>query len=164
MSPVCHSCSFLCQYRVNTTKDRFHPGGTRMGQASNPAPYAVRACAPAARLPRDTPHRGSASPQGRTRWGARPGRNVPPAGALACSARLDMSRAPSAHCYEDSVINGVIGLRGVPRPVTTLEAGESLVTLRTYTLACGPVFGAHFTQLKDDGTQPRFSSSFHPYG
>lgn len=130
------------------------------GASLEPGPV----CGPAARLPHDTRHRGSASPQGRARCGARPGRNVPPAGAFACSARLDVSGAPSAPCYEDSVVNGVTDQRGVPRPVTTLGAGDSLVTLRTYTLACGPVFGAHFTQLKDDGTQPRFSSSFHPYG
>ena len=160
MSFLLFSIPISCQYYDRPFPSRRNADGAGL----EPGPVAVRACDPAARLLHDTRHSGSASPQGRTRCGVCPGRNVPPAGALACSARLDLSRAPSAHCYEDSVINGMIDLRGVPRPVTTLEAGESLVTLRTYTLACGPVFGAHFTQLKDDGTQPRFSSSFHPYG
>jgi len=39
----------------------------------------------------------------------------------------------------------VVDLRGVPLPVSILWAGDSLVNRRTYTLACGPVFGAHFT-------------------
>ena len=38
----------------------------------------------------------------------------------------------------------MVDLRGVPFPVFTLLAGDSLVNLRTYTLASGPVYGAHF--------------------
>lgn len=39
----------------------------------------------------------------------------------------------------------MVDLRGVPHLVTTVWAGDSLVNRRTYTLARGPVFGAHFT-------------------
>ena len=77
----------------------------------------------------------------------RPGRNVPPAGALTCSARFDASGTPLATRYEKSVFNRVIDLRGVPFPVTTLWAGDSFVNRRTYTLARGPVFGAKLTIL-----------------
>ena len=39
----------------------------------------------------------------------------------------------------------MVDLRGVPLPVSTLWAGDSLVNRRTYTLARGSVFGAYFT-------------------
>ena len=154
MSPVCHSCFTLCQYRVSITMDRFHPGGMATRKASNPVPYTVSACDPVARLLPDTRHSGSASPQGCTRCGARPVRNVPSAGALARSARLDASGAPTATCYEESVFNGVIDLRGVPLPMTTLWAGDSFVNRCTFTLARGPVFGAKPTILSSAQSPP----------
>ena len=36
----------------------------------------------------------------------------------------------------------MVDLRGVPLPVSTVRVGDPLVNRRTYTLACGPVFGA----------------------
>ena len=36
----------------------------------------------------------------------------------------------------------MVDLRGVPLPVSTLRTVDSLVNRRTYTLACGPAFGA----------------------
>ena len=36
----------------------------------------------------------------------------------------------------------MVDLRGAPLLVSTLRTVDSLVNRRTYTLACGPVFGA----------------------
>ena len=123
-----------CQYHGRPSPPRPNADGAGL----EPGPV----CGPAARLPHDTRHRGSASPQGGARCGAPSGRNVPPAGAFACAARLDVSGAPSAPCYEDSVVNGVIDQRGVTLPVTTLWAGASRVNRRAYSTARGPAFGA----------------------